>query len=33
MESKDTPSKEEEQGQSELIVSNNKLKNEKSLYY
>ena len=32
MESKDTPSKLEEQGQSKLIDSNNKLRNVKSHY-
>ena len=32
MESKDTPSKVEEQGQSKLIVANNQLKNVKSHY-
>ena len=32
MESKDTPNKEEEQGQSKLIFSNNLLKNVKSHY-
>ena len=33
MESKDTTSKVEEQGQSELIDSNNKLRNLKSVYF
>ena len=33
MESKDTPSKVEEQGQSKLIISNNQLKNVKSDYF
>ena len=33
MESKDTPNKVEEQGQSKLIDSNNKLKNVKSDYF
>ena len=33
MESKDTPSKIEEQGQSKLIDSNNKLRNLKSDYF
>ena len=33
MEAKDTPSKVEEQGQSKLIVSNNKLRNLKSHYF
>ena len=33
MESKDTPSKTEEQGQSKLIISNNQLRNLKSDYF
>ena len=33
MESKDTPSKVEEQGQSKLINSNNQLRNVKSVYF
>ena len=33
MEPKDTPSKVDEQGQSKLIVSNNKLRNLKSDYF
>ena len=33
MESKDTPSKVEEQGQSKLIISNNQLRNLKSDYF